>query len=154
MKRSLLYGIILGVFLITHDTYGMSENVLLKSIDRYNIEETQYKEIDIELSFYTGLVCENTEHGAVDAQGNNLVWGIIAIPREIDLGTNFEIDIYPNQVFKGTDRGSVKHIRIREDGVYRIDVFCPRKWGETDNEWWTRVNNYGKIKTTGRILEE
>lgn len=156
MKRNLLFGIMaLGFLLNCQDAHGMSEE--LRGADRYNIIEElpkQCKEINIEITFYTGLACENTVHGSVDAQGNDLVWSTIAVPRSIDLGTKFEIDLYPNQTFVARDRGSVKHIRIKEDGTYRIDIFCPRKSGETDDEYWSRVNAYGRITTTGRIMLE
>lgn len=156
MKCSLLIGIMALTFLSTsYDTHGASEE--LKSADRYNVvEETpkQYKEINLEITFYTGLVSENTIYGAVDAQGNDLIWSTIAVPRSVDLGTKFEIDLYPNQVFVARDRGSVNHIRIKDDGTYRIDIFCPRKSGETDNQYWSRVNAYGRITTTGRIIIE
>ena len=156
MKRSLLIGIMALSFLtICHDVYGMSEE--LKSADRYSIiEETpkQYKEINLEITFYTGLVCENTIHGAIDAQENPLIWSTIAVPRSVDLGTKFEIDLYPNQIFVARDRGNINHIKVKPDGTYRIDIFCPRKEGETDGQYWSRVNAYGRITTKGRIIIE
>lgn len=117
-------------------------------------EEKKYVEIDVEISFYTSLQEENSPHGGIDAQGNQLVWSTIAVPRSVSLGTKFEIEGYEGTTFVARDRGSVKHIRIKEDGTYRIDMFIPRKSGETDREYWLRTNNYGKIKRTAKMYIE
>lgn len=116
--------------------------------------EEKHIEIDVEISFYTSLVEENTVLGGIDAQGNPLVWGTLAVPRSVELGTKFEIEGYEGTTFVARDRGSVKHIRIKEDGTYRIDLFVPRKQGENDSQYWTRVNNYGKIKRKAKMFIE
>ena len=162
MKKSTQLGIL--VILLSGgytDIKGMAEEQLtLKSIDRYNIQEPVFEverefiEIDVELSFYTGLACENTPLGAVDAQGNALIWGTIAVPRTVSLGTEFSFDNYPDMIFTARDRGSVKHIRVTDKGVYRMDVYCPRKQGESDSAYYKRVNNYGKIKTKGKLYTD
>ncbi len=118
--------------------------------ERYEIQNKT--PINIELTFYTGLVCENTIHGAVDAIGNDLKYGTVAIPRDFELGTQFEIDGY-NGTFNGTDRGSIYHIRVKDDGTIRLDMFIPRNDGESDDAWWERVNAMGRIHTTGYIIE-
>lgn len=122
--------------------------------DNYQEEEKKYIEIDVELSFYTSLIEENTSHGSVDAQGNPLEWGTIAVPRSIELGTKFDIEGYEGTTFVARDRGSKKHIRIKEDGTYRIDMFVPRKDGEDDDTYWERVNNYGKVKRKAKMYIE
>lgn len=133
--------------MVSLQTYGQEYS---RFTDTY-VGEVKTKEINIILSFYTDTYEENCTHG-LNAKGEQLTWGNIAIPRELELGTKIEIDYYPNQTFIGNDRGSSKHIRITEDGTYRIDLFVPRKYGEDDYTYKTRVNNYGKVKTTGRIL--
>lgn len=117
-------------------------------------EEKKYIEINVEISFYTSLIEENTPLGGIDAQGNPLVWGTLAVPRSVKLGTKFEIEGYEGNTFVARDRGSVKHIRIKEDGTYRIDMFVPRKQGENDSQYWQRVNNYGKIKRKAKMYIE
>lgn len=117
-------------------------------------EENNYVEINVEISFYTALIEENSSLGGIDAQGNTLTWGTIAVPRSVELGTKFEIEGYEGTTFVARDRGSVKHIRIKEDGTYRIDLFCPRKQGESDTQYWERVNAYGKITRTAKMYIE
>lgn len=117
-------------------------------------EEQKYIDINVEISFYTALVEENTYLGGIDAQGNPLVWGTLAVPRSVKLGTKFEIEGYEGTTFVARDRGSVKHIRIKEDGTYRIDLFVPRKQGENDYQYWKRVNDYGKIKRKAKMYIE
>lgn len=124
-----------------------------KELSKKEIPEKEYIEIDCEITFYTSLLCENTQYGAVDAQSNPLKWGMIAIPRDYELGTKFEFDGIDG-TFTGTDRGSKKSIRIKNDGVIRIDMFIPRNKGESDSAYYQRVNNYGRFKTKGRILIE
>ena len=112
------------------------------------------KTINIEISFYTDLIEENSHLGGIDAQGNPLIWGTIAVPRSVELGTKFEIKGYEGTTFVARDRGSIKHIRIKEDGTYRIDMFIPRQNGEDDDQYWLRVNNLGKVKTTALMYKE
>ena len=116
-----------------------------------NDEKNNYIEIDCILSFYSCLNCENG-YGNVDAQGNKLKFGTIAIPRELELGTKIKFDYFGDMIFTGTDRGSENHIRITEDGTYRIDVCIDRPNGYTDNQYLQYVNNMGKVETKGYIL--
>lgn len=138
---------------VSANDYRTEEEVNQMCIDRYDIEEVQeeeYIEIECELSYYTTLNSENG-YGAIDAQGNSLKFGTIAIPREIDLGTEFSFDVFEGVRFTGTDRGSKKHIRITSDGIYRMDVCIERNKGETDEQYWSRVNALGKTKTKGKM---
>lgn len=136
----------------TKDPYEEEEERLAKLQAEKLAKEQEAKKngktINVEISFYTSLIEENSSLGGIDAQGNPLVWGTIAVPRSVALGTKFEIQGYEGTTFVARDRGSVKHIRIKEDGTYRIDMFIPRQSGENDNQYWLRVNNLGKVKTT------
>lgn len=149
---------LIGFFVSASEVYATmpktanEQNETMKA--RWNIEEEIEKDcncygIDVEMSFYTSLIEENTSYGSVDAQGNPLTFGTIAIPRDIALGTRLHINNVGD--FVGRDRGSRKHIRIKEDGTWRIDVFIPRIKGETDNQYWRRVNNYGKVKERASV---
>lgn len=155
--------IMLGCLLIGNVTYAtepktaddfnkaMSERFSIIEKDKKEETKKEYIEVDCEITFYTSLLCENTHYGAVDAQSNPLKWGTIAIPRDYELGTKFEFDGIDG-TFTGTDRGSKKHIKVKSNGVIRIDMFVPRNKGESDDSYYERVNNYGRFKTKGRIL--
>ena len=47
------------------------------------------------------------------------------------------------------DRGSQKHFAE----LNRIDIFVPRREGETDEAYYKRVNNLGRKKLKGYIFE-
>lgn len=113
--------------------------------------EKKYKEINLEISFYTSLIEENGTNG-LDANGNPLEWGTLAIPRNVPMGTKFEIEGYKDTIFVGRDVGNPNNIRIKEDGTYRVDMFIPKKQGETNAQYKKRVNNYGKVKRKGKII--
>ena len=70
------------------------------------------------LTYYCPGKCCNGKWGAIDAKGNPLEWGTVAVdPRKIPLGTKLVIDGY-DQIFTARDTGS---------GVngWHIDVFVP-----------------------------
>ena len=70
------------------------------------------------LTYYCPCKRCNGSWGAIDAHGNQLVWGTVAVdPRKIPLGTKLVIDGY-DTVFTARDTGS---------GVngWHIDVFVP-----------------------------
>ena len=151
MKKWKQFVLGLLITMVSVQTYGQ-EITYSRFTDTY-VGEIITTPIDIECSFYTSTLIENGTHGK-DALGNTLTFGCVAIPYELSLGTKLEIDIYPNTTFVGNDRGSKKHIRITENGTYRIDIFIPRQYGESDYIYLNRVNNMGKVKTTGRIIEQ
>lgn len=142
----------IGIFSLP--TYAQDYETRLKvSNDRWNIQEIQYEEeewipIDLHISYYTDLLCENTSYGSVDAMGKQLKYGTLAIPRELPLGTRFKIDGH-DTIFTGTDRGSKKHIRFIDDKTMKIDLFIPRQNGENNSQYYNRVNDMGITKTKG-----
>lgn len=147
---------------ITKAEYRTVNDINQMAIDRRNIiepiqqheqEEKKYIEIQAVLSFYSTLNEENGQ-GSIDAQGNELKYGTIAIPRSIELGTKFQFDYFGDKIFTGTDRGSEKHIRIDDNGIYRIDVCIERPQGYSDSQYWQYVNDMGKIETKGKMFIE
>ena len=120
--------------------------------DRFSIEEDNKEEwidVKIKISFYTDLKCENSSLGSVDAQGNKLIYGTLAVPRDMELGTEFTIDGYEG-MFIARDRGSSKYIKWLDDTTVKIDMFIPRKNGESNKDYFKRVNSLGIVETTGR----
>lgn len=109
-------------------------------------------DINLHISFYTDLQSENiVGQETTDAQGNSLVFGTIAIPRDMPLGTRFTIDGFDGE-FVGRDRGSKKYIKWVDNNTIKIDMFIPRQSGESNSAYHRRVNNKGIVKTTGKYL--
>lgn len=102
-----------------------------------------YKKVNLKLTFYTDLNCENTEeYGGVDAVGNDLTFGTVA-NNYYPIGT--EIKIGDNN-FTVTDRGGNGF-----NNYYNLDVFIPREYGENDDDYYTRINYMGVKEVVGYI---
>lgn len=121
-----------------------------------DVEEDSWIEVDLHISYYTDLPIENTPNKeTTDAQGNSLVFGTLATPRDLALGTKFMIEGYDNE-FIGRDRGSKKYIKWlnKEKTLMKVDMFIPRNKGESDKTYLKRVDNLGITKTTGKYKIE
>lgn len=106
----------------------------------------QKRTIEFTLTFYTTLDEENG-WGPINCLGEPLAAGMVAnnvIPlgTKIDLGENYGI-------VEVRDRGGKNF-----DVAHRLDFLVMRNAGESDQEYYRRVNNYGIKKVTGYILEE
>lgn len=123
--------------------------------------------IDVVVSYYTSLAGENGGYAGLNAIGGELTGTSVAIPKPNsdslvqygsvlefnDLGDAYMQDYDGKYLTRvADDTGNPNHIYIKHDGTYRLDVFCPRLEGETDYEYRKRVVNYGKHKTTARIV--
>ena len=97
-----------------------------------------------ELSFYSDLNCENG-YGNLTASGKTLSSGMIA-NNYLDFGTNIYLDGYGLKIVE--DRGSNKYF----NAVNKADVFVPRIQGESDSEYYKRVNMLGRKNVDGYIL--
>lgn len=96
------------------------------------------------LTFYTGLIEENSEAGAVTCNGSKLRDGIVAnnILRQ---GTIIITREYGELIV--ADKGGNNFNTIN-----RLDVFVPRKKGENDYQYKKRVNTMGVVKIKGYII--
>ena len=92
--------------------------------ERRKTEEQKIQEILVEVSFYCPceICCDSETH--IMANGQQVYYGAIAAPVEIDLGTQLEFD---NQIWTVCDRGGYIQSYIDENGrnIYRLDVFLP-----------------------------
>lgn len=123
-------------------------NVMMR--DRWAIEEVSNGiEVNLVITYYTSLTCENGPWGAVDAQQNPLIHTTVAVPRDIPLGTTFTIE-GDETIYVARDRGSRKHIKWIDSDTMKIDMFVPRNSGEDDDSYYRRVNNLGITKVKGR----
>lgn len=101
--------------------------------------------INAKLSFYTDLDCENYQGcNGITASGVKLYDGVIA-NNTYEMGTTFYFKGYGE--YELLDRGG--------RGLYgnNFDMYIPRNYGESDNNYFTRINNMGIRKITGYILD-
>ena len=104
---------------------------------------TSPKKQEFILTYYTDLNSENG-YGAVNCLGERLEHTMIA-SNYFPLGTKIVIDGITYEV---RDRGS-----SRFNNSKRLDVFIPRNQGESNREYYKRVNNMGVRKVKGYVIE-
>lgn len=95
--------------------------------------------VKITLTFYGDFAHENGGYTGIDAQGNKLVAGTVA-SNTYSFGTKFEFN---GQVFTVRDRGGKNF-----NSSNRLDVFVPRKSGESNSAYAKRIRNYGRKTVT------
>ena len=91
--------------------------------------------IKMTLTFYGDSAAENGGYAGVDAQGNKLVAGTVA-SNVYSFGTKF---YFNGQTFTVRDRGGKNF-----NSSNRLDVFVPRKPGESNSAYNKRLRQYGK----------
>ena len=107
-------------------------------------QERNTRKKEFVLTFYTTLPEENGGY-TTTCRGEKLKEGIVA-SNYYPLDTEIKINDF---VFTVSDRGGKS---FNKDN--RLDVLVERKSGESDCNYKTRVNNLGKIKVTGYIMED
>lgn len=116
-------------------------------------ENTSYKEVNVRVSFYTSLASENGGYEGMNAISGKLKLGSISAPKSVPFGSKISIAEMQNHLgiteFTVDDRGGA--IFIRDDGTYKLDVYVPKKQGESDNEYFKRVNSMGIVNTKAKI---
>lgn len=96
------------------------------------------------LTFYGEGAEENGGYAGIDAQGNKLVAGTVA-SNVHPIGTKFKIN---GQIYTVRDRGGASHF----NNPNRLDVFVPRRPGESKDSYDRRISNYGKQTVTAHKL--
>lgn len=97
-----------------------------------------------ELTFYSGLVCENSKYGAVNHKGVKLFDGVVA-NNVLPYKTKIKLDGW----------GMVEVLDVggnNFDSSKRLDVYVPRNQGESDSEYYNRVQKMGCVKVKGKII--
>lgn len=113
---------------------------------KYDKNIVYLEPVEFQVSYYTDLNSENG-FGPINCKGERLAQGMVA-NNVLELGTQIYL---PELGLKTvSDRGSARHF----SRVDAIDVFVPRNEGETDNEYYKRVNDLGIHTVTGYILKE
>lgn len=101
-------------------------------------------ELDITLTFYTSLPEENGGFNGINCSGEKLTAGTVA-NNVLPLGT----EIYTKEfgTLTVSDRGGDNF-----NTISRLDVYIPREDGESDQDYFRRVNNMGRVKVKGYIV--
>lgn len=94
------------------------------------------------LTFYTDLASENGGYTGT-ASGAPLVYGVVA-SNSYPFGTKIYLEGYG--YFTVADRGGSDF-----DSYGRLDVFIPRNAGESDDEYYNRVNSMGRPTVSGYV---
>lgn len=95
--------------------------------------------VKMTLTFYGDFAHENGGYAGIDAQGNKLVAGTVA-SNVYSFGTKFELN---GQIFTVRDRGGKNF-----NSSNRLDVFVPRKSGESNSAYAKRIREYGRKTVT------
>lgn len=107
----------------------------------------QLQPITMEISYYSDLAIENSKYGNITATGKVLKDGMIA-NNHLDFGTNVYIEGEGMKVVE--DRGNDKYFST----ITSCDVFVPRKPGENNAEYFSRVNAKGRHYKQSYIIKE
>lgn len=152
-----------GVFLQTNLSYGFYTeqlydeyleqeiikltmfNKLYELNDKHNLNINYLTPINFHVSFYSDLNCENGYEN-LTATGEVLSDGMVA-NNHFKFGTQLYIKGFGLKTVK--DRGSKKYFSKKNN----VDIFIPRNKGETDSEYYKRVNNMGRLDVPGYIIE-
>lgn len=111
-----------------------------------------YRSVNVVVTFYTSLASENGGFAGKTANNGNLVVGSLSAPKDIPFGTTFIIDGLPEDTKTNTfvvdDRGGA--IKWINSNTMKLDVYVPRKQGEKDKAYYSRVNNLGVYRVTAK----
>ena len=108
-------------------------------------EEESYN-IELIFSFYTSLSSENGGNEGITCTGSKLKYGDLA-SNVWGLGTQFKTQ--DGQIFTVVDKGG-SHF----NSYNRVDCYIPRQIGESDYQYYKRVNNMGHKTVTVKLIEE
>jgi len=120
------------------------ENEIKRKQEEEKKNEPEWKEFT--LTFYTSLNSENSSAGPVTCQNKPLTPGGVA-NNVIPQNTNIYLEDYGQVTVN--DRGSDKYFGVDN----RLDVFIEREPGESDRQYYQRVNSYGVQKVKGYIVK-
>lgn len=98
-----------------------------------------------ELTFYSGLVCENSKYGAVTHKGLKLFDGVVA-NNVLPYATKIKLKGFGTVQVLDIGGGNFNSSR-------RLDVYVPRLEGESDDRYYNRVQNMGRVKVQGKIIK-
>ena len=112
--------------------------------ERKRKEEESYN-IELIFSFYTSLSSENGGNEGITCTGSKLKYGDLA-SNVWGLGTQFKTQ--SGEIFTVADKGG-SHF----NSYNRVDCYIPRQIGESNYQYYKRVNNMGHKTVTVKIIE-
>ena len=114
--------------------------------EQERIEKENSYNIGLIFSFYTDLAEENGGHEGITCTGERLQYGHLA-SNVWNLGVRFESK--DGEIFTVADKGG-SHF----DSWNRVDCYIPRQTGESDYQYYKRVNNMGHKTITVKLIRE
>ena len=135
------------------EEFKTKQNIINRVNERFDkIEERKRKEeeesYDIELifSFYTSLSSENGGNEGITCTGSKLKYGDLA-SNVWGLGTKFKTQ--SGEIFTVSDFGGNNF-----NSYNRVDCYIHRQIGESDYQYYKRVNNMGHKTITVKLIKE
>ena len=135
------------------EEFKTKQNIINRVNERFDkIEERKRKEeeesynIELIFSFYTSLSSENGGNEGITCTGSKLKYGDLA-SNVWGLGTKFKTQ--DGQIFTVVDKGG-SHF----NSYNRVDCYIPRQIGESDYQYYKRVNNMGHKTITVKLIKE
>ena len=109
-------------------------------------EERNSYNIELIFSFYTSLSSENGGNEGITCTGSKLKYGDLA-SNVWGLGTKFKTQ--SGEIFTIADKGG-SHFNSHN----RVDCYIPRQTGESDYQYYKRVNNMGHKTVSVKLIRE
>lgn len=132
-----------------------STDIILSSIDEELLMWTDLDPVSshvkgnkktFELTFYTSLNEENG-WGPVTATGTPLADKMLLASNVYKAGTKIYLEGFGILTVEDTGGGSFNNPN-------RLDVYIPRNSGESDKDYYKRVNGYGRLHVEGYIVAD
>ena len=138
------------------EEFKTKQNIINRVNERFDkIEEQRRQEriekedsynIELIFSFYTSLSSENGGNEGITCTGSRLKYGDLA-SNVWGLGTQFKTQ--DGQIFTVVDKGG-SHF----NSYNRVDCYIPRQIGESDYQYYKRVNNMGHKTVSVKLIRE
>ena len=138
------------------EEFKTKQNIINRVNERFDKIEEQHKKkrkeeeesynIELIFSFYTSLSSENGGNEGITCTGSKLKYGDLA-SNVWGLGTKFKTQ--SGEIFTIADKGG-SHFNSHN----RVDCYIPRQIGESDYQYYKRVNNMGHKTVTVKLIEE
>lgn len=122
------------------------EEIKIREEEKKRKEEEESYDIELIFSFYTSLSSENGGNEGITCTGSKLKYGDLA-SNVWELGTKFKTQ--SGEIFTVSDFGGNNF-----NSYNRVDCYIPRQTGESDYQYYKRVNNMGHKTVTVKLIEE